>query len=855
MVPVRLTLRNFLSYRENCPALDFTGVSLACLSGENGHGKSALLDAITWSVWGHARSKGDDELIHVGRVDMEVEFEFRVGEVVYRTLRKRRKGTVNSPGRTLLEFQVLSDGSWKALTGNTVRDTQARIIDAVRLDYDTFCNSAFLMQGRADEFTLKAPGERKRVLAEILGLSAYDGYETQARDERRRWDAEARRHDAVIDGYARELEREPQYVRERGETLEELASIESDLNESRKHLAALQEAQRTLQLLRSQAETAERDRAQAFDRIRRSQLEAQQQLAIVGRCEATVGCEAGIRNRFQAIVAARAVESEQSRRLAVVVALRQTESEAQAAIEHEAARLRSRQSVKSAEIERLRALAGREPEITTAVAALAAERSELELTERRLSELRQELQEQTNAAGQLQAANKRLRSDMDEMKSKQTELRASDGATCPVCRTELGESVKQRICDSYEAEGKELAAQHRVNKGIQDTAERRCLTIKADIRRDEEKFSSAKTAYDRKQAGLERDQRDAANAIAALPPLMAEHDGITTALAAGQFAAEARERLAQIADQLRAIAYNEAAHHRARTDVKELAGAEAEHTELQLAEESMRSARAALARIEQDTVEWRTALEQAERRAAELKQLLDAHADPTAELVQVSGNVSALEQSEKRLRLALGAAEQNLENCRRYRRLHDLAQVDRLTARTKRQIFEDLSTAFGKKGVQALIIDAVIPEIEEEANRLLNRMSNGRMSVALSTQRQTLKGTTSETLDIPVADELGTRSYELFSGGEAFRINLALRIALSKLLARRAGAPLPTLIVDEGFGTQDAAGRERLLEAMNAVARDFECLIVITHIDELKDQFDRQIRVEKRPEGSYAWIE
>jgi len=95
----------------------------------------------------------------------------------------------------------------------------------------------------------------------------------------------------------------------------------------------------------------------------------------------------------------------------------------------------------------------------------------------------------------------------------------------------------------------------------------------------------------------------------------------------------------------------------------------------------------------------------------------------------------------------------------------------------------------------------------------------------------------------------------MFSGGEAFRINLSLRIALSKLLARRAGAPLPTLIVDEGFGTQDAAGRERLLEAINAVSRDFECLIVITHIDELRDQFDRQIRVEKRPEGSFAWVE
>jgi exonuclease SbcC len=111
-----------------------------------------------------------------------------------------------------------------------------------------------------------------------------------------------------------------------------------------------------------------------------------------------------------------------------------------------------------------------------------------------------------------------------------------------------------------------------------------------------------------------------------------------------------------------------------------------------------------------------------------------------------------------------------------------------------------------------------------------------------------------ETLDVTIADELGTRAYELFSGGEAFRINLALRIALSKLLARRAGAPLPTLVIDEGFGTQDTAGRERLMEALNAVSRDFECLIVITHIDELRDQFEHQIVVEKTSHGSVVRV-
>jgi hypothetical protein len=88
------------------------------------------------------------------------------------------------------------------------------------------------------------------------------------------------------------------------------------------------------------------------------------------------------------------------------------------------------------------------------------------------------------------------------------------------------------------------------------------------------------------------------------------------------------------------------------------------------------------------------------------------------------------------------------------------------------------------------------------------------------------------------------------SGGEAFRINFAIRIALSQLLARRAGARLRTLVVDEGFGTQDAQGRERLVEAINAIQSDFDRILVITHIDELKDAFPARIEVTKTPEGS-----
>ena len=153
-----------------------------------------------------------------------------------------------------------------------------------------------------------------------------------------------------------------------------------------------------------------------------------------------------------------------------------------------------------------------------------------------------------------------------------------------------------------------------------------------------------------------------------------------------------------------------------------------------------------------------------------------------------------------------------------------------------------------------MIIEAAIPEIEDEANALLTRITGGRMHLRFDTQRENVKGDTVETLDIRIADELGTRPYENYSGGEQFRVNFAVRIALSKLLARRAGAQLQTLVIDEGFGALDTNGRDKLVEAINAIQDDFQRILVITHIDELRDAFPVRIDVTKTENGSQIAI-
>ena len=150
MIPVKLTVKNFLSYREGAPTLDLTGVHVACLCGNNGHGKSALLDAITWCLWGKARGRTQDELINYGSPEARVELEFLSRGDLFRVIRShsRARGR-NRPGATDLQLQALNGGDAQSVGGNTVRETQAKIEQLTGMDYDTFINSAFLMQGRA----------------------------------------------------------------------------------------------------------------------------------------------------------------------------------------------------------------------------------------------------------------------------------------------------------------------------------------------------------------------------------------------------------------------------------------------------------------------------------------------------------------------------------------------------------------------------------------------------------------------------------------------------------------------------------------------------------------------------------
>jgi exonuclease SbcC len=302
--------------------------------------------------------------------------------------------------------------------------------------------------------------------------------------------------------------------------------------------------------------------------------------------------------------------------------------------------------------------------------------------------------------------------------------------------------------------------------------------------------------------------------------------------------------------ELESLGYDAQAHEAVREQLAEMVGFEAKKARLDAALERREQTLAALKDLRERRERWQAALADDRGKRDELVEALAALPQVGRQMAEAQTRVDELQTQERLARDRIVAARQKLDHCDYLARRREEMLADRKKAAEEQALYEELRLAFGKRGVQALIIESAIPDIEDEANRLLARMTDGRMSVQFETQRQTLRGDTRETLDIHISDEQGTRNYDLYSGGEKFRVNFAVRIALSKLLAHRAGASLQTLVIDEGFGSQDAEGRSRLVEAINTIRDDFARILVVTHIDELKDAFAVRIDVWKTPEGS-----
>ncbi|MDH5695805.1 MAG: SMC family ATPase [Dehalococcoidia bacterium] len=851
MIPIKLAMRNFMCYRDNVPPLHFDGVHTACVSGDNGNGKSALIDAMTWALWGKTRAKSDDDLIHLGQNEMEVEFDFAVGGQPYRIIRKHSKPKRRGrSGQTLLEFQVATEDGFRSISGDSINQTQQKIINILRMDYPTFINSALLLQGHADEFAIKRPVERKQVLADILGLSVYDELEEQAKELAKQQETEKAQLDSTIKEIEDELAQKPIYQAELEQAETGLAQIDKVIKDQESRLNRLRQEKESLENKKAQLTQLEEHITETERELERWDDQAKQHHSRVKEYEEVIAQRATIEQGYARFIEARSVCDELNQKLGVLVKLNERKGQLEKSIERAGAELLTNHVLVQNQISDLESKSQKLPQLKNELQQIQVQLHQLAEQEELLSTKKQTSQELRTQVNYLESSQTRLKQEIKEIEEKIDLLSTQADARCPLCETDLGRDGLQRIETKYAADRDSKSNSLESNKAELAGKKVGLESLEGEISQLEARLSQDKASAQSKASLLSKDISEAEAADNQLNERRKRLAEIEQQLARKDFAAIEQQALAQLEEELAKLDYDSQHHEQVRQRLTELEQYETPKRKLEEADRLINQEKEAAHKAEEASQELHQRLEVDNQKRQQLSEDLEALPQLISDLTQAETDYQALAAQQKQAQELMWNVKSKLERCAELEIKKKEKEKLLGQASQEEKIYKDLAQAFGKKGIQALLIEIALPEIEAEANRLLGRMTDNRMHVKIETQRETKKGDVIETLDINIADELGTRNYEMFSGGEAFRINFAVRIALSKLLAKRAGAPLPTLVIDEGFGTQDSAGLEKLKEAINSIQDDFDKILVITHIEELRDAFPTRIDVIKTAEGS-----
>lgn len=845
MLPIKLEIKNFLAYRSP-DVIRFDGVHLACLTGMNGAGKSSLLDAMTYALWGKARGGASgEELIHQGQIDMYVQLDFEQEGVTYQVVRRRtRKG---SGAGSLELFALNPDGTRTNMNQGSMRATQSKIDEIIKINYDTFIDSAFIQQGRADSFTLKPPGERKKMLVEILNLNRFADYEKAAKAKLDELDKEIGGIDVRVKEIAADLTREPELRAALTAAESAQKDAETRLVEAEARLKEVEHAPAALTAAREQAAALDVRLKGIHADLAHVEAEITRQVAKIDTYERVMAEQAAVEAGYQALQSARAAGDQLADKLRQWSDLETRRYGLERQID--AARTELKQTISGLEADAKSLEATVKAAKSDDLATLQAEIGTLQALEGERETFQTQIMEMERTRSELTAENGALKTEMDKLAERRSRLRTVEGAACPLCGQPLSESARADLIASIESEGKSMGDRFRASKTLIEemsaTLKQRTAAVQ-DMGLEIRRLTTLEKQAGKLIAGVEAANQAALQLESVRAALKAASDQ----LAAEAFAGELRAQWAALTAERDSLGYDSGAHDEIQHQLQTFSAYEARQQELEIARAALPDLRSAL-----------------EGSTARRERLTDARAAESAAHAALQEQIGGFEvlvkehqardAAVRQLRAAERHAYDTLVSARQ-----DLLALDdlrvrkadleaRLAARREeRATYDELKLAFSKNGIPAMIIETAIPELEVTANRLLSRMTDGRMNLSMSTQREKKDGGVIETLDIQIADELGTRAYEMFSGGESFRINFAVRVALSQMLARRAGAHLRTLFIDEGFGTQDEEGRGKLVEAITAVQDDFALILVVTHIEELRDQFPVHIAIEKTRDGS-----
>ncbi|MEW6188854.1 MAG: SMC family ATPase [Actinomycetota bacterium] len=871
MIPVELRLTNFMSYKYMPEPLSFSNIHTACLSGPNGHGKSALLDAITWCLWGRARGVdrrglGVDDLIHLHEDRMQVEFTFELENQRYRVIRSRARA---GRGSTRLEFHILdaptsSGRTWRSLTADTIHETQEKIDNILRMDYETFVNSAFILQGKVDSFTTKNPNQRKEILADILGLSFYDELEERAKERKREREKDVQISNAQIQRIDEELAKEDEYKRGIESLTRKLGCLQDDIAVKEGNLGHLREQKVKLESKISQLKELKMRMSSTQKGLETIETQIQRCRTEIERAQELIADAEHIREGHRELKDKRVLEeklAEKARRqneiLSVMREKEKTYVQSRSALETKIENLKRKETELSLDASGIKALEQKLKKIEEELALLQEK-------EERLETLREDFLNFQRRKSQLTSENETLKEKLKtteekiELMESQPEACLPYGrhglpkpghgrrAMCPLCKKELTDAERENLLDQFKEELKQCLISLKDNTSTLEQIEER-LEVLEEEGKTIKKDLAVKEAILNARTETCMQLQKAKKAEEALKTCALERENLQRQLDTGEFAQEALAKLKEFKTELKKLNYNPDEHRDLREKIKELLPYEQRVFELDNALAKIESFKETLYTFESQKQEKIEILKGDREKETRLLEETSQLPELERQIMFGEKELEELKKAEREFSNRIAINQEFLKNCEN--KLVEKGELvkERDQILSEIAIYSDLATAFGKKGIQALIIENAIPEIEDEANKLLHKLTNGRFNVRFRTQRNQKTGGVIETLDLIISDgELGDRKYELFSGGEAFRINFAIRIALSKLLAKRAGAKLETLVIDEGFGTQDDEGRDRLVEAISTIKDDFKKIIVVTHLEDLREMFPNRIEITKK---------
>ncbi|MCX5922475.1 MAG: SMC family ATPase [Candidatus Dependentiae bacterium] len=901
MIPLKLQLKNFLSYGPDVQTIDFSSYPLICLSGKNGHGKSALLDAITWALWGQARkvsgsSKADQGLLRLGQTQMMVTLDFEFNNQLYR-IRREFAQTYGKP-YAALDFGLLdANESFIPLTDKTISATQAVIEQTLNLTFDSFSNSAFLRQGQANEFSKKSPKDRKEILATILGLNQYEAIKKLAMEKIREANSTIASRTTLQEKIEHELQNTATIIAQLMDITTQsttLATQEAATTQERDALTKTQkqliEDQKQYQVLAFHYEQLRKQEIEHLELLQRdmrewksvhkkqltftdiAQLEADKQRLINEIKQHQQHLQKNLDLKEQYLK-----QKEQAQQLAHTLREKQaaTLNQKKVQIERLIIEKKSLEHTIEESTKRSDLLKKEKTQCITQLTAMQITLKEKSATLNSHTIIEKQFERRKEYYQKFLEQGRWLTGELENLEQKKQLAHDDEDPSCPLCEQNLSAARKrflknkfveqeqflrhrlQRITNVVKQLKKILIDQHAT---LEDARKQLELLATLQIKSEEHTKNSEKLDAALQELNITTTTHNK-QLIDTATLLVTEQTALALLIQQEHAAIEQNNEyqmmtavLKSLELEAKGIAYNQLEHKKAVDTLQQIEQQLTEYTKL-INEASLQTQRQkTISELCAQLKKIRAEKKELSATCATYQDLAVRQSTLEAQDATLTQTIKELAQRKEQLLQEKARLETQQKALVQLEKEHKEQQQMILALQNTIYDYQTIAAATGKDGIQALLIEDAIPEIEHEANYLLSRLTNNQSQVFFESLRDLKKGGTKETLDIKISDSAGIRPYELFSGGEAFRIDFALRIAISKLLARRAGTSLQTLIIDEGFGSQDEEGLALIMDALYKIQDDFAKIIIVSHLPSMKDQFPVHFFIDKGPSGSTVTV-